>query len=96
MPNWVHNTLIVKKGDPQQVWDAIRGRRDGDRATPFTFNRVVPMPAAMRNCGEMGTKADLSPRPASAFSSASSTNATPWCANSWTLPFRFSGQIRGK
>lgn len=59
MPNWVHNTLIVKKGDPQQVWDALRGRRDGDHLTPFTFNRLIPMPTGIRNCGETGTKSDL-------------------------------------
>ena len=59
MPNWIYITLTVKKGDPLQVWGAIRGRRDGDHGTPFTFNRLVPMPADIRNCGEIGTKSDL-------------------------------------
>jgi hypothetical protein len=59
MPNWVHNTLIVTKGDPKQVWDAVRGRRNDDCGTPFTFNRLIPMPADIRSCGEIGTKSDL-------------------------------------
>lgn len=59
MPNWVHNTLIVSKGDPQQAWDAIRGRRDGDNGQVFSFNRLIPMPTGIRNCGEIGTKSDL-------------------------------------
>jgi hypothetical protein len=59
MSNTVYNILKVTKGDPQQVWDAIRGRRDGDYGTPITFNRLIPMPADIRNCGVIGTQSEL-------------------------------------
>jgi hypothetical protein len=37
MANWVDNTLVVTKGDPKVVWDAIKGEE-----TLFDFNRIVP------------------------------------------------------
>jgi hypothetical protein len=40
MPNWVTNYLQIKKGDPQQVWDAIRGEEDA-----FDYNRLIPQPS---------------------------------------------------
>jgi hypothetical protein len=59
MPNWVLNTLIVREGDPQQVWNAIRGRRDGDHDNIFSFNRLIPMPTDIRNSEGHGTKSEL-------------------------------------
>ena len=59
MPNWVHNTLIVREGDPQRVWNVIHGRRDGNHGSVFSFNRLIPMPSDILNCGEIGTKSGL-------------------------------------
>ncbi len=39
MSNWIENCLIITKGDPAVVWDAIRGEN-----SPFDFNRLIPMP----------------------------------------------------
>ena len=40
MPNWVTNYLKIRKGDPQQVWDTIRGDEDA-----FDYNRLIPQPS---------------------------------------------------
>jgi len=45
MANWVTNTLVVTKGDPNVVWAAIKGEK-----TFFDFNRVVPGVKLMAYC----------------------------------------------
>ena len=37
MPNWVYQSTHVSKGDPKEVWDAIRGDE-----SLFDFNKLVP------------------------------------------------------
>jgi hypothetical protein len=62
MPNWAENVLYVTKGDATLVWDAIH---NPDRLqnpkypdyddTAFDFNRLIPMPEELHNCGPIGT-----------------------------------------
>ena len=66
MPNWVENVLSITKGDPSVVWDAIR---NPDRLqnpefpdyddTAFDFNRLIPMPEELHNCGSIGTMSGI-------------------------------------
>lgn len=39
MPNWCRNTLIITKGEPTVVFDAIR-----TESSLFDFNALIPMP----------------------------------------------------
>jgi len=48
MPNWVHQTMTITKGDPQEVWDTIRS--DGNL---FDFDKLVPMPEEVKESQEM-------------------------------------------
>lgn len=66
MPNWVENVLRITKGDPTVVWNAIR---NPDRMqhpkyldyddTAFDFNRLIPMPEELDNCGPIGTMSGI-------------------------------------
>lgn len=66
MPNWVENVLSITKGDPAVVWDAIRnhdrlqnpGYPDYDDSA-FDFNRLLPMPEELHNCGPIGTMSGI-------------------------------------
>lgn len=46
MPNYISNALVVTKGNPEEVWAALRGvetLRDGTAVTtPFILERVIP------------------------------------------------------
>ena len=53
MPNWVHQTMTVTKGDPHEIWAAIRDEAGG---RPFDFNRLVPQPAEVRESKESVTQ----------------------------------------
>ena len=47
MPNWVHNTLTVTKGDPKTLFEFLRSQE-----SIFDFNKVIPMPARIQNSDE--------------------------------------------
>ena len=57
MPNWFSNRMKVVEGDPQEIWDGIRGERLEEvwwtifgedppaiGRVPFDFNRLIPAP----------------------------------------------------
>lgn len=48
MPNWVYNMLVVVKGDPAEVLDAIKGEN-----LVFDFNRLIPMPKEVKESNEV-------------------------------------------
>jgi hypothetical protein len=39
MPNWCRNTLIITKGEPKPVFDAVR-----TESSLFDFNSLIPLP----------------------------------------------------
>jgi hypothetical protein len=43
MPNYISNSLIVTKGDPQTVWDQLAGTDILGRPTVFDPSRIIPV-----------------------------------------------------
>jgi len=52
MPNWVHQTLIVTEGNPDDVFEFIRSDD-----SLFDFNKLIPMPETLNV--ERGTKSQV-------------------------------------
>ena len=44
-PNWVYNTLRITKGDPQEVWDAVKSITEEGGERKIDYNRLIPQPA---------------------------------------------------
>jgi hypothetical protein len=42
MPNFISNALVVTKGYPEVVWDALKGKDILERDTLFSLRRLIP------------------------------------------------------